>query len=109
MERKKVALEIAQDLFAAEAAIDAAYAATATLAATLADGRVRAKLSAVIGQDAFDKISQVMVRQAEVRGVMIQAHHALAQAQTDIGLRHVAFGFPDKPAAPSTLRAVEAA
>ena len=53
-DRRAAAIKVAQSLFAAEEAIDAALARAAELNATMVTARTEAQLSALVGQDAFE-------------------------------------------------------
>ncbi len=54
MKRKILGHQVADQLFAAEAAIDGALSAVATLTAMLPNARIEARLSAVVGQGVFE-------------------------------------------------------
>lgn len=97
MERKKVAAGIADDLFAAEDAIDQALSRTAALLANMAGNRRRANISAVVGQEMFDTTLGVIAGLTDSRRQIIATHHNLATVRDKIGLRHVSFGPIDKP------------
>ncbi|HEX2764372.1 MAG TPA: hypothetical protein VHM92_11110, partial [Allosphingosinicella sp.] len=69
-QRRDAAMKVAESLFAAEEAIDAALARAAELNGALVTARTDAKLSALVGQDAFE--------------VSASAFAALARARADI-------------------------
>ncbi|ATQ41337.1 hypothetical protein [Caulobacter mirabilis] len=98
MKRKIVAHQVADQLFAAEAAIDGALAAVATLTAMLPNARIDAHISAVIGQNAIDRTSQTIAALAEARRGIVETHRELSDVQHQIGLGAVALGGLDKPA-----------
>ena len=90
-ERRLAATKIAEQLFAAEAAIDAAVAAVAQLTAIMPMARQEANLSACIGQDALMGAMQTCQQLIEARGRIIATHAALREAQTKVGLDAVNF------------------
>ena len=101
-ERRAAALKVAESLFAAEEAIDAALARVAELNGTLAIARTEAKLSAVVAQDAFEVAASTFAALARARCDIVETHKRLGDAQIQIGLRTVSFGDLGKP--PAALR-----
>jgi len=98
--RRQAAEQVAQSLFETEAAIDAAIAAAARLTGLMPAARSDARLSAVVGQEAFEIASVTLTELIQARRSIIQTHHTLADVQTQVGLRAVSFGGGiDKPAA----------
>ncbi|WP_185965033.1 hypothetical protein [Glacieibacterium frigidum] len=91
-ERRAAAQQVADQLFAAEAAIDAAIAATATLAALMPTVRTQAGAGACIGQDALLKAVATIGKLSDARTEIVATHAALRVAQRQIGLDAVAFG-----------------
>ncbi len=90
-ERRLAANKIAEQLFAAEAAIDAAVAAVAQLTAVMPLARQEAHLAACIGQDALMGAMQTCQQLVEARGRIIATHAALRDAQHKVGLGQVMF------------------
>jgi hypothetical protein len=80
-QRRMVAEQIANALFEAEAAIDAALAKTATLT-----GVMPALRKALIGQDAVERASQAIMALAEARRAIVETHKELSLAQGQMGL-----------------------
>lgn len=97
-ERRFAANKIAEQLFAAEAAIDAAVAAVAQLTAVMPMARQEANLSACIGQDALMGAMQTCQQLVEARARIIATHAALREAQTQVGLGAVNFNGTCPPA-----------
>jgi O-succinylbenzoate synthase len=94
-----IARKVAAKLFAAEDAIDVAFAQTADLAGFLPEARQQARVSAVVGQPAVEQLVRVMAALSEARRVMVETHVAFASLQSDVGLRERNFGgFIEKPA-----------
>lgn len=91
-ERRAIAQNVADQLFAAEAAIDAAIAATATLTGLMPSVRADAGISALIGQDALLQASQTCAELVRARGSIVATHKALTIAQHEMGLGAVMFG-----------------
>jgi hypothetical protein len=91
-ERRHAAETVAEQLFAAEAAIDAAIAAVAALTARMPQARVEANLAPMVGHDALLHASRTCASLIEARSGICQTHEALAVAQKEIGLGAIAFG-----------------
>ena len=85
-ERRKIAEQVAASLIAAEAAIDAALACTASLAGQMPALRGDAKLSALIGQGAIEQAIEAMSALGQARRNIVATHRELSLAQTQIGL-----------------------
>jgi hypothetical protein len=101
--RRAAATKVAQSLWAAEDALDAALARAAELSGTLASARIEANLSAIVAQDAFDGAAAALSAIAKARGELVETHRCLTQARIDLGLRAVAVG--DEPVKPMTGQA----
>lgn len=101
--RRAAATKVADSLFAAEAAIDAALARAAELNGTLVAARTEANLSAIVGQDAFEVAAAAFAALARARAEIVETHKRLSEAQVQVGLGSVAFGEQGKPI--STARA----
>jgi hypothetical protein len=91
-ERRTAANDVARKLFELEAAIDQALVCAGQLAATIPQARINAKLSAVVGQDAFDLVSESLTSLCAARGKTVAAHNALAEVHEQIGLKVFAGG-----------------
>ncbi|WP_223391671.1 hypothetical protein [Caulobacter segnis] len=85
-QRRMAAVTVAEALFAAEKAIDAAIASTAALAGLMPTTRQEAKLSALIGQDAIMSAISTMQALGVAREGIVTTHKHLTVAQHDIGL-----------------------
>jgi len=96
-ERRLIAQNVADQLFTAEAAIDAAIAATATLTGLMPSVRSSAGLSALVGQDALLQASQTCAELVRARSSIVATHKALTVAQQEMGLGAVMFGSYVKP------------
>ncbi|MBI1406441.1 MAG: hypothetical protein GC145_09980 [Caulobacter sp.] len=97
MKRKIVAHQVADQLFAAEAAIDRALSETARLTTMLSEGRVEAGLSATVGQAVMDRTCASITALSTGRRELVEAHEALEVVKAQIGLRAVAIGGLVKP------------
>jgi hypothetical protein len=91
-ERVRAASMVARQLIPAEADIDTAMTSLAALTTVMLAARSEANLSACVAQDAFDNIGEATALLFKVRSKIIDAHHSLHQAQTDVGLREMSFG-----------------
>lgn len=104
-ERRLAAETVAEALFAAEQAIDAAITQTAALAGLMPASRQSANLSAIVGQDAIMGAIETMQALGVARQSIVATHKSLSVAQRDIGLSAVSFGNSgEKPPPPNTGR-----
>jgi hypothetical protein len=95
--RREAATKVADSLFAAEAAIDAALARAAELSGALVTARSEANLSAIVGQDAFEGAAAALGALVRARADIVETHKRLSETQVQIGLRNVAWGDQGKP------------
>jgi hypothetical protein len=95
--RRDAAMKVAESLFAAEEAIDAAIARAAEFNCTLVTARTDAQLSALVGQDAFEVAAAAFASLAKARADIVETHKRLTDAQNQIGLRTISFGDLGKP------------
>lgn len=96
-ERRAAAMKVAESLFAAEEAIDVALARVADLNGTLAMARLEARLSAVVGQEAFEGAASAFAALSRARHDIVDTHSRLSETKVEIGLRAVAIGDQGKP------------
>lgn len=101
-DRRTAAIKVAESLFAVEAAIDAALARAAELNGTMVTARTEAKLSALVGQDAFEVSASAFAALARARSDIVETHKRLSEAKIQVGLRTIAVGdgteWPKPPA-----------
>ncbi|HMC91437.1 MAG TPA: hypothetical protein VKI45_03155 [Allosphingosinicella sp.] len=90
-------MKVAHSLWAAEDALDLAFARAAELNGTLVTARCEADLSALVGQDAFEGAAAALSAIARARGELVETHRRLTEAKIQIGLRAVAIGEQGKP------------
>lgn len=91
-QRRDAAMKVAECLFAAEEAIDAALARTAELNSKMVTARSDAKLSALVCQDAFEVSAAAFAALARARSDIVETHKRLSEAKIQVGLRTVAIG-----------------
>lgn len=91
-QRRDAAMKVAESLFAAEEAIDAALARAAELNGALVTARTDAKLSALVGQDAFEVSASAFAALARARADIVETHKRLSDTKIQVGLRTVAIG-----------------
>jgi uncharacterized protein YutE (UPF0331/DUF86 family) len=91
-ERIAAAQKLANNLFAAEIAIDQALSAISNLQASLPETRLEVHLSAVIGQDVIEDVSSSLASVVAVRGTLVGVHGKLEELKVAAGLREVAIG-----------------
>ena len=96
-DRRAAAMKVAESLFAAEDAIDQALARAAELNSTLVAARTEAKLSAIVGQDAFDGAAAAFAALARARADIVETHKRLSETKVQVGLREVSIGDVGKP------------
>ena len=110
MNRQLIADDVARDLKAAEAAIDEALRRAADLMSRLPSARLQARVSAVVGQGAFDKAAETVSVLTQARRRIVETHEELHRTRTLLRIpQRASGGDDDKP--PQTtgaaLRAVE--
>jgi hypothetical protein len=91
-QRRLAAEEVAVALFGAEDAIDAALMQAAHLSGIMPAMRKRAGASALVGQDALERVAEAFAALSDARRAMVEAHKALSVAQSDLGLGAVTLG-----------------
>lgn len=97
-QRLEIARQVADQLFAAEAAIDTALAQTATLTGLMPAVRADARLSALMGQGALERAIEAVSALGQARRSIVEAHKELSITQKQMGLGTVNFGgLVDKP------------
>ena len=90
--RRDAAMKVAESLYAAEDAIDAALARAAELNGTLLSARADARVSAIVGQDAFEVAASAFAALAQARADIVETHKRLSETKIQVGLRSVAIG-----------------
>jgi hypothetical protein len=91
-DRIAVVRRVAKRLHAAEAAIDQAIIAMSELNRELPGARIEAGLSAIVGQEAFSCSAGALAHLVESRARTVDAHAALANTQSELGLGALAMG-----------------
>ena len=94
----EIARTVATHLFATEEAIDAAIACAAGLAGYMPTARQQARVSAAVGQPAFEQVIATMSLLGEARRSIVEAHRSLAESgvQARVPARNFG-GFIEKP------------
>ena len=85
MTEQDAALQVTQLLWKLENELDAAFSTVGELAMALPRARAEAKLSAVVGQHAFEQIGQAMLAIGNARGHTVQSHRILEKVGKTIG------------------------
>jgi hypothetical protein len=103
--RRDAAIKVVESLYAAEDAIDEALARAAQLNSTLVTARTEAKLSALVGHDAFEVAASAFAALARARCDIVEAHRRLSEAKIQVGLRTISFGdeVPKPPSATTDI------
>jgi hypothetical protein len=91
-ERLSAAHAVAAKLFETEKAIDLAIAHAAELSAAMPTARLKANLSATVGQEALVAASNAIAALIVAREHAITAHARLNETRDQIGLATVAIG-----------------
>ncbi|MEP7350253.1 MAG: hypothetical protein ABI668_09935 [Sphingorhabdus sp.] len=86
-DRLAAAQMVAEKLFALEDAIDAALICAGELAAAAPQARKRAKLSAMVGQDAIALTGEAVAALYAARAHIIGAHDQYAEVREQIGIK----------------------
>jgi hypothetical protein len=92
MKRQELAVDVAKDLWAAERAIDEALCLTAALVGRLPRFRLDARISAVVGQGAFDRAAETVAMLTQARRQIVETHHELHKSQLELGIRTISAG-----------------
>ena len=98
-ERRRAADRVANDFLEAEAAVDKAAMLAASCMATLMQQRVAANLPLGTGAAALQMVSQASFEMVAVRQRFIEAHRALVDVRTEIGLGQF-YGYGDTAECP---------
>lgn len=86
-DRLAAAKMVAEKLVALEDAIDAAIICAAELAATAPQAQKRAKLSAVVGQNAIAMTGEALAALYTARARTVEAHGEYAEVRNQIGIK----------------------
>jgi hypothetical protein len=108
MKRSDIVRYGATTLFAAEGAIDIAIHEASVLMSELTRLRAEGKISAIVGQDAFETCSETISGLTQARKSIVMTHKHLDDVKNQIGCRTVAFGgdiykVPRVPAQPDAI------
>ncbi|WP_343529043.1 hypothetical protein [Sphingomonas sp.] len=104
----EAAVQVTRLLWKLEDELDAAFATAGELAMALPRARHQAKLSAVVGQHAFEMLSQAMMAIGQARGHAVQSHRILEKVGKTIGFDADEYGdnHPKPPEATGTIAAM---
>ncbi|MNR04769.1 MULTISPECIES: hypothetical protein [unclassified Brevundimonas] len=98
MSKDAFGVELARQLYAAERALDMAIAETNDLASLMTRGRIRHRISAMVGQSALEDIGALVAGLTASRNKIVSAHGALKRDAQDLGIGWHAAGPELKPA-----------
>lgn len=84
--------QLAEQLIAAERAIDAAVAAVATLTATMPTVTQQAKVGTHVMQESLMHVMETCQQLVKARTNILRTHKAMRAAQVDMGMGEVALG-----------------
>ena len=103
----EAALQVTRLLWKLENELDAAFATAGELATALPRARAEARLSAVVGQHAFEMLGQAMMAIGQARGHAVQSHRILEKVGQTIGFDANEYG-DNRPKPPQTTGILEA-
>lgn len=103
----EAAVQVTRLLWQLENELDAAFATAGALATALPRARAEARLSAVVGQHAFEQLGQAMMAIGQARGHAVQSHRILEKVGQTIGFDADEYG-DNRPKPPQTTGIVEA-
>ena len=95
-----LARSVADDLFATEAAIDAAMTQIAGLTCRLPAAHREAGFAATRGQSVYDSLVEALAAQTRARSAVVDVHNHLAALKQTSGMRTVAIGGGTKEGGP---------
>ena len=95
-----VVARLATDLFQAEASQDEAVNQLGRLAQSLTRSRREARLSATVGQAAFDALADAVAAQVGAQRAMVALHEALAEVKRNTSYRGIQMGGMEKEEGP---------
>ncbi|MGE7206365.1 hypothetical protein ACQKJZ_11870 [Sphingomonas sp. NPDC019816] len=107
MTEQDAALQVTRLLWKLENELDAAFSTVGELAMALPRARTEAKLSAVVGQHAFEQIGQAMLAIGNARGHTVQSHRILEKVGHMIGFDADEYG-DNRPKPPEVATTVTA-
>lgn len=96
MERTEVVANVAGDLHATEAAIDAAITSATTLVQSMIGARTMLKLSPVVGAGSQSKAMEAIAALSTAREAIVSCHAELQRDHRRLGYGAYAVGFLDK-------------
>jgi hypothetical protein len=97
MQTEVVGRDLSHKLHTAEMALDHALIEVATVAAALPEARIRAGVSGVTAQGAFDDVAACLSALTHARARLGGGHRTLAALARRMGLEPLAAGPMDKP------------
>lgn len=97
MSKDAFGVELARQLYAAERAIDMAIAETNDLASLMTRGRIRHRISAMVGQSALEDVGALVAGLTSSRNKIVSAHGALKRDADELGIGWHAAGPELKP------------
>ncbi len=98
MDKTHVAQGVANQLWTAENAVDAAMVEASKLMTDLMQARQELRLSAVVADPAYAKIAEAISALSTARTAMVDAHNELAEAKLRVGIRTKLIGIWGKDA-----------
>ncbi|WP_292037217.1 MULTISPECIES: hypothetical protein [unclassified Brevundimonas] len=98
MSKDAFGVELARQLYAAERALDMAIAEVNDLASLMTRGRIRHRISAVVGQSALEDVGALVAGLTSSRHKIVSAHGALKREAAELGIGWQAAGPETKPA-----------
>jgi len=97
VEKALAAQQLANKLFATEAAVDAAITEAMTLLTGMMETRKAFGLSASVGDTAAAKVAEAISTLAAAKSAIVVAHGEMADLKVRVGIRTKLIGVTDKP------------
>lgn len=97
MTRNDIGYVVARQVRATEIAFDRAIAEAGQLITLMANGRIEARLAAVVGQDALVGVTTALSSMAGARGNLVFAHGELARSADSLDIPYALAGPEMKP------------
>lgn len=98
MKHNDIGFTVARQVRATEIAFDRAIAEAGQLITLMANGRIDARLAAVVGQDALVGVTTALSGMAGARGNLVFAHGELARSADSLAIPYAIAGPEMKPA-----------
>lgn len=94
-DRNELGRQMAEKLYAAERALDAAVAEVGDLAALMTRGRMDHGIAAVVGQEALEYVARCGTRLTKARRALVEGHKQMARDARSMRIHWAVVGGPE--------------